>query len=276
MSSPQWPTCWPGATGRVITISPAVSVAYSAGTTASTPSGTGAPVMMRTAALGRMRSDERLAGHRLAEYGKGEWIVFARSGGLRATKRIAVHGGPIKARHVKWRNHVGCQGCDRPRSPSDTVSSPRRDACSSIHFSAAGTSLRCANPCMRTSRTVELWLCIRFLGWWQSSDDAKHFACRRSKPIGHEHFMAFRSTAACTRCCVAASGIDPAIIHVSVAICSGRGSTSSLTLYLTGILPRGFPDRWRRTHALACFAALLIDPGLLRLGFVATQFPRRT
>ena len=51
-SSPRWPTCWPGATGRVTTICPAVSVAYSAGTTESTPSGMGAPVMIRTAERG--------------------------------------------------------------------------------------------------------------------------------------------------------------------------------------------------------------------------------
>ena len=49
MSSLRRLTCFPGATGVVISTSPSDSIANSAGSTASTPLGRGAPVMIRTA-----------------------------------------------------------------------------------------------------------------------------------------------------------------------------------------------------------------------------------
>ena len=68
--------------------------------------GTGAPVMMRIAAL-TGHGAEWLARHRLAEHRERERVVFACPGRLRATQRIAVHRRAIESRHVERRDDVG-------------------------------------------------------------------------------------------------------------------------------------------------------------------------
>ena len=149
-SSPRWPTCWPGATGRVTTICPAASWAYSAGTTESTPSGTGAPVMIRTAPLGGVSPANGWPGKACptTRNSRGLYSLAPPVSAPRSAK-------PSMAARSKSGTSSGAitsAANVRPQaSSSGTDSASSRDACWSIHSSTAGTSLRSRKPCMRTS-----------------------------------------------------------------------------------------------------------------------------
>ena len=113
MSSPTCPTCWPGATGRVISICPAVlGRVFGRHDRIEL-------IRHRSArhdayrCIHRHGIAERLARHRLAEHGKGEGIVFARPGGLGAAQRVAVHRRAIEPGHVERRDDVGGQDSTR-------------------------------------------------------------------------------------------------------------------------------------------------------------------
>ena len=141
-SSPRCATCWPGATGRVISMRPPDSDANSAGTTASTPLGIGAPVMMRTALPASHRTTEWLRGQHLSFHRKRDRVVFACARGVVATQAVAVHGGTVEARHVDGRDDIG-----REHAPGRIVDGHRLagqiDARAGRSMSrTAGTSLR--------------------------------------------------------------------------------------------------------------------------------------
>ena len=117
------PTCWPGATGRVISICPPIRDAYSAGTTASTPCGhrrAGHDADRRSPA--RRAPPNGCPGIDLADDGKRERVVLARAGGVVAAQRVAVHRRAIESRHVDRSRRRPT----RARGPSRRRSAPTR------------------------------------------------------------------------------------------------------------------------------------------------------
>ena len=119
------PTCWPGATGRVISIRPSDSRRVFGGhDRIERRAGTGAPVMMRIATFARHGVPRRAGRASPGRHGKGERVVLACAGRLGAAQRIAVHRRAIESRHVERARRHRPRGSGRRPRRAARVSAP--------------------------------------------------------------------------------------------------------------------------------------------------------
>ena len=151
-SSPIAPTCLRGATASRTSTRPSRSLATSAITTASAPSGSGAPVMMRTAWPARDASCEGAPRQRDADHLERDRVVVRRAEAVFAAQRIAVH-----RRAREGRNRRDARARRRPARVPRTSASGTSSASSARVFAArkrstSSTSARSAKPRIRTSR----------------------------------------------------------------------------------------------------------------------------
>ena len=141
-SSPSCPTCLPGETSPIASTRWPSIWAFSIGRTASAPSGSGAPVMIRTALPGAIASFERARRKAsCAENFQRQWIVGRRPLRILGHDREAVHhrpgeawniygAGDIAGQHAagraQQRNFFDCRDRQRPATPNRPKPAHRR------------------------------------------------------------------------------------------------------------------------------------------------------